>query len=145
MENLKLLRRRVKAAWQAESTLTPDERRQHSWQFVTRQSGQPYLVGKGDANTFYYSVGENVEPTFVMPDEMFAVLDSWCNSRFVYYCIAKGKQLGKVRYSSEKEAMKRKGSKFVGCAIVGVTGDNKKKSLYRYREGLTGSGWFKIK
>jgi antitoxin component YwqK of YwqJK toxin-antitoxin module len=145
MEALKLLRKRVIAAWKAEATLSPDERRLHSWQFVARQADIPYLVGKGDANTFYYSVnGGDVQ--YAMPDEMVDIMNSWIHSQYVCYAITKTRKVKESRKSTDLQALlKKKSEKFIGYYIVGIKADGKLIKLYQMKNGLMKHEWVKYK
>lgn len=145
MEPLKLLRKQVLTAWKAEETLSPDIRRLYSWQFVCRHNNVPYLVGKGDANTFYYSINGS-EPSYVMPSEMLDILNSWVNSKYALYAITKTKKLN-TKYTSTNidDLLKLKKPKMVGYYIVGVKSDSSVVRLYKLVSGLKGSTWIKFK
>lgn len=145
MDELRLLRKRVIAAWNAESRLTPEQRRLHSWQFVARQADVPYLVGKGDANTFFYSVnGEEVK--YLMPNEMFEVMDSWVGGKYVCYAITKTRKIKESRKSTDlSRLLKKKQDKFIGYYIVGITPDGRLMKLYTMTKSLVGNEWVPCK
>lgn len=144
MECLKLLRKRVVQAWKLEETLSPEERRQHSWQFVSRQGGVPYLVGKGDANTFYYSVnGKTIK--YLMPDDMFALMDTWVKKPYVSYVLTKSKNIEKAPIATNvKTLLKKTQSKYIGYYIAGITSTGKLVKLYKLEKGLMSSEWIKV-
>lgn len=146
MEQIRTLRRRVKAIWKQEEDLPPQIRKLFQWQMLAYQNGVPYLVGKGDANTFFYKVGEKGEMGYALPDEMFDVIDSWCATKFLYYVLVKGTKVSKkFRASSVSALTKLTKDKFVGCTIEGVTPTGEREILMKLKGGLTGNTWVATK
>lgn len=147
MRELKLLRKRVKAMWKMEEELSPPERKLHQWQFLSTQTGIPYLVGKGDANTFFYKIGEKGEMQYVMPDKMFAILDKWCGEKYVMYAIARNSNVKKAKRQSKvlADLLKRTHSKYADYHIVGITADSRVDKLYSMKTGLTANQWVPLK
>jgi hypothetical protein len=145
METLKLLRKQVLTAWKSEETLPPDIRRLYSWQFVCRHNDIPYLVGKGDANTFYYSINGN-DIQYVMPSEMLDILNGWVNSKYTLYAITRTKKI-KTKHTSTNldNLLSVKIPKLVGYFIVGIKSDGSVVRLYRLTSGLKGVTWIKFK
>lgn len=146
MQALKLLRRQVRSMWKLEEDMPPKARENHQWQFVAIQSGVPYLVGKGGANTFFYKIGANGEMKYGMPDEVFAVLDKWTAARFVVYGISRGKDLERPRRTSETLAdlTRRLHDKYDKCFIFGLTSEGERVKLYSFKRGLMGNEWIKL-
>lgn len=145
MQALKLLRRQVRSTWKLEEELPPKVRENHQWQFVAIQNGIPYLVGKGGANTFFYRIGEKGKMEYLMPDDMFAILDKWTADKFVIYGISKGSNLNKTRRTSKslQDLLNRTHDKYKGCSIIGLTAEGERKRLYVFKRGLMGNEWVK--
>ncbi|AGS82055.1 hypothetical protein O152_gp307 [Pseudomonas phage PaBG] len=146
MRELKLLRKRVKQAWAAEADLSPNERELHQWQFLSMQSNVPYVVGKGAANTFFYRVGTTGEMTYVMPDEMFAIMDKWVNSSFALFAITKTRDIKDAPCSTDINVLLQKTKdKYVGYFIVGITPDQRVVRLHVLKSGLRKNQWVPFK
>lgn len=145
MEQIKTLRKRIRAIWKQEEDSPPQVRKLFQWQMLAYQNGIPYVVGKADANTFFYQVGSDGVMEYVMPDKMFEVMDSWCSSRYLYYSIAKGSKVSKkLRADDPNNLLKRTHDKYAGCYIVGVSTTGVER-LYKLKQGLTGNMWVKQK
>ena len=147
MRELKLLRRQVRSAWALEKDLPPAEREKMQWQFLAMQSGVPYLVGKGGANTFFYRIGEKGNMEYLMPDDMFALMDKWTADRYVLFAITKSKKIEKAKRKSKdvKDLLKRTNIKYAEYFIVGLTPEGELVRLYSFKTGLTGNAWVPIK
>lgn len=143
MEQLRLLRRRVKALWVQEEKFTPAERELHSWQVACSQGGVTYLVGKGGANTFYIRVNEG-KPKYFMPEDCFKQLDRLIAKKYVMYSIG-NKAEPKKRVSTSEAKLKRITSdKFAGNYLIGFDSKGKPQRLYVLKSGLRGNEWVKI-
>lgn len=146
MRELRLLRKRVRAMWKLEEDLSPNERENHQWQFLSMQSGVPYLVGKGGANTFFYRIGEKGEMKYVLPDEMFAIMDKWLALDYMLFAITSSRNIEKAPQSNSLETLKaNKKDKHVGKFIVGITPDRRVIRLYKLESGLRGNQWVRFK
>lgn len=147
---LRLLRRQVRAAWKLEENLPPDERELSSWQFVARQGDVLYLVGKGGHNTFFYRIGEKGEVQYLMPDEMFVILDKWTADRYVRYAITKGTDFAAFEKSKKQartmaELQRYVDDKYIGRYIVGLTNDGRVARILTLKSGLTRNDWVPAK
>lgn len=145
MRELRLLRKRIRAMWKLEEDLSPNERENHQWQCLAMQSGVPYLVGKGGANTFFYRIGEKGEMKYVLPDEMFAIMDKWLALDYMLFAITNSRNIEKAPQSNSLDKLKaNKKDKHVGKFIVGITPDRRIIRLYKLESGLRGNQWVKF-
>lgn len=135
---------RIKKTWQQEAKLAPEVRKTMTWQFTYVRSGTTYVVGKTDANTFFYSIGGG-ELKALMPEDMFNLLDTWTKQSYVKY-VLRNPKTKKSKSSIDLESLlKKSGPKFVGCHIFGIKEDGTKKKLYSNLPTLQGNKWEKIK
>lgn len=146
MSELKVLRKQVKALWAIEEKLSPNERVHHQWQIVATQGKLTYLVGKGDANTFFWSKN-GAEMQYGYPEQAFQVIDSWMKASYTVYAITKSRDWSKSKAisSKEDELLLITDDRYVGRYLVGVTADQRVIPLYRLEKGLRGNQWVKHK
>lgn len=146
MKQLALLNRRVREMWKLEAELPPQERELHSWQFTATQGGVTYLVGKGSANTFFTRVDEG-EIEYMLPDDCFAKIAAWMQSKYVAYAITKSKRLERafLRGNSVEDLKQHTDPELEGYYIVGFTPLGTAKRLYKLTAGLRKMQWVKFK
>lgn len=142
MNQLKLLRKRVKTLWDMEARLPPQEREFHSWQVACQQGGVTYVVGKGGANTFYARINDN-EPKYLMPDDCFALIDKWIGRKYAMYGISKSKRMEKALVTSVslKKLKSSTDDKYLDYFIVGYDSQGDAERLYKLQGGLQSNEW----
>jgi hypothetical protein len=146
MRELRLLRKQVRALWKLEEDLPPNMRENHQWQCLAMQSGIPYLVGKGGANTFFYRIGEKDEMQYALPDDMFSIMDKWLAQDYMMYAITKKRDISNAPQSqSLDKLMKRTDDYYVGYYIVGITQNQSVVRLYTLKSGLRSNQWVPFK
>lgn len=144
MTPFQLLRKQVKQAWKLEQFLLPSERKVYAWQFSVNLNEIVYLVGKMDANTFYYSINES-DPITCMPDDLISIVDSWIASSYVLYAITKSKNISNVPKSKDlSELLEMTDKKYSDHYIVGMDSDGKLNRLFSMKAGLTSQRWIKF-
>jgi hypothetical protein len=137
------LKTQVRSALEKETKLSPEERKQHQWQFLTTVNGVTYIVGKGGANTMFYMIGKG-ERKICMPKEMLDVIGTWGTSKYPMYAICKKKGRYTHGPNPSLEAMFDE-DPAVGSFLVGFTNDGRVHRLYKYVSGLMGSEWVEFK
>lgn len=140
METIRLLRKQVLSSWKAEELLDPNQRRKFSWQFAARYHNIPILVGKGDANTFYWSIN-NGAMKYGMPSEILGVMNTWINSKYPLYAITKSKDLSNAVVSDSLDFLKSNTKVPSGSYIIGLGDAGRKVRLFRLEQGLNKRTW----
>lgn len=139
------LRAQVKASLEREAKLSPAERKNQQWQFLTNVSGVYYLVGKGGANTMFYQIGAEGERKFAKPKEMLDIISGWAGAKFAMYAICKKpSKFSHGPFHDIKQALEVVDAP-KGSYIVGLTSDSKTIRLYKLKSGLMEDQWVKFK
>jgi hypothetical protein len=134
------LRAQVKSALEREAKLNPSERACHQWQFLTTVNTVIYIVGKGGANTMFYSIGIKGERKLCMPVDMLDIITSWASLKFTAYAVCRRRNdyihgpclsLNRLLLTDPP----------VDTFIVGLTPEGKVIRLYTYVKGLRCSSW----
>ena len=138
------LRQQVKSCLEREAKMSPEQRKQHQWQFITTVAGVPYIVGKGGANTMFYQIGTKGERSLCMPKDMLEIISSWAGAKFAMYAIGRKPNTYSQGPFPELDQAKECDADN-GEYIVGITKDGKVKRLFQMKSGITGSKWVPFK
>ena len=133
------LRSQVKACLEKEAKLSPNDRKKHQWQFLTTLNGVTYIVGKGGANTMFYSVG-NGERKLCHPKEMLDIISSWGKAKYAMYAIGKKRDAYTHGPSEDIDTLLEEQGE-PGEYIVGMTSDGKVVRLYEAKKGISSTIW----
>jgi hypothetical protein len=137
------LRTQIKSCLEKEARLSPSERKQHQWQFITTVNSVTYMVGKGGANTMFYSIGIEGKRHLCMPKEMLSIISSWVGSKYPMYAIGKKKGAYTHGPNPSIDTLLEEDPN-TGSFIVGLTHEGKAIRLYRYEAGMMGNQWVKF-
>lgn len=141
--NLKHLLTKVKYCLYLESKLSAEERVAHQWQMLTTHGGLQYIVGKGGANTCFYTIGTQ-ERQLCYPDELVKVLTRLASQKYACYAICdKSKNILRDGLQTLEQAKGIK-PKRAGLYLVGIDARGKKHRLYYSSAGLVDNTWVKF-
>ena len=129
---------KVKALLKVESGQTLEERKSQQWQLLFDIDNTKFIVGKGGANTMFYTVGDK-ERVLCYPDELLSFLSKFVEHKHSTYAIYsdKGRPIT-TGILSEDEALKLTAP--VGYYIVAME-NAKKKRLYVRKSGVFEHVW----
>jgi hypothetical protein len=146
MNPLTLMKANIVTCLQREAKLSPEDRKQMQWQFLTTIGDLTYIVGKGGANTMFYMVGD-APRVICTPKEMVGVMDAWIGSKFSHYVICDSKKKVFSKPTSDVNRILKKADpvKYASNFIAGVTNDGKLIRLYEAKKGLTKASWVEFK
>lgn len=140
MNHIKHLHSQVKKALLAETSMTPEQRAMHCWQFICTVGPQTIVVSKGGANTMGLRINDG-ENKILAPLKCLSLLEdlakhSWSS---VYVADSKGnliKSFPTLKIALAKKPGKdRKGGTFY---LYGVDHDGKPTRIYKSSTTLQG-------
>lgn len=132
--SLKILNRQFRALMNIEQTLSPAQRKLNQFQLLATEGLITYIVGKGGANTIFYSVNQG-ERKLCYPDEMLAILKEW-TSTVTCAVFRNDKRISKPT-TDVKRILAVTNAKYLRCTINELSGDGSKgRTLYTCKSTL---------
>lgn len=133
----RILRKQVRAMFESEAGLTPEQRQAIEWQIMMNIGGTVYTVGKVHSNTAFVRVGKDAEPQSMYPDEMLELLTSWSQSNYVDFLICRDNEVFAQGFETVEQALAKTPLKFLkGVTISGLKSNGQKVDLYVLKKGL---------
>lgn len=134
---IKQLLTKLKHLFNTESKLSADQRAQNEWVLICNVHGLKITVGKGGANTVFYSLGEKAERNICYPVDIVELFQKRSERKYEMYL------LNDTPIWSDKTAIKKVKPK-PGYTIHGMTETGDKELVYKAKKGLTQTAWIKV-
>ncbi len=135
---LKAMRQKIVALIKIEAKMCMAERKSQQWQLLFQIGSVQYVIGKGGANTMFYTVGSD-ERKLCYPNDMLALIDTWITTHnSVVYAIQNLENKIVKRFDSQSEALAFRAK--AGYHLIRIA-DGTKTKLFIRSEGLFNKTW----
>ncbi len=135
------LAKQARALLRLELEFSPEERAKSSWLSQIEFCGTKIVLGKGGANTLFYSLG-NGERQIGYPNVVVDMLDRLSRQPYVLYVVQVGSKHA-TRFDRDQALAFKP---VAGASIFGVALDGSKHPAYRAKSALSGSRkWMAVK
>lgn len=130
---------KVRALFQSEARMSPEERRQNQWTLLIKFGTTQIVVGKGDVNTVFYTLGADGERKICYPDSLLENLTALGNQSHWYYELERPNR--PLKHYWKLASLQRLIVPDKGYRVYGI-GKTREQVLRGYK-GLDGYEWRK--
>lgn len=135
------LARQVRALLRVEEDFGPDERKKSSWMIQVEFLGKKIVVGKGGANTIFYTFGKG-KRQICYPDSILKILDKLARQQYVLYRVGSKAEGGVTKFDRDHALAVEPRP---GAEIIGVDAKGSKRTVFRAKKDLAGKlKWIKV-